>query len=85
MWMSLDELAKATNRTVRDLTQRLQVDGWLREKHEQEDTTKQTANHRHDGHFRYGPNGPEFDSESSKKIIEVYKLPKSNRAKTNGE
>ena len=49
---------------------------------EKSDTTNpanQTANLRHDGHFEEGANGPIFDDELSRAIIENYTLPKSNK------
>ena len=77
--MNIEQLAEATNRTVRDLIERLQVDGYLREKSDTTNPANQTANLRHDGHFEEGANGPIFDDELSRAIIENYTLPKSNK------
>ena len=77
--MDISQLAKKTNRTERDLIAKLQNDGYLREKGNTTDPSEQTANHRLDGHYMDSPNGPDFDNEISKKIINDYTLPKSNR------
>ena len=80
--MDIYELADETNRTVRDLIAKMQNDGYLREKADTTNPENQTVNHMYDGHYEYGSNGPEFDSERSEEIIDNYTLPKSNKPKT---